>query len=86
MAAPRDHDVLVDNGVANNGVGADVDIVEQNRPLYDGAGLDSNSRGKHRILNGCAGDDATLTDHRVSQLPGSDLAVSDNLGRRQGAE
>src|SRR5262245_3845832 len=84
----RNRHILVDYGLANLTVPADLHAVEQDGTLDDRVAVDAHIRRQDAPAHVTARDDATLTDHAIVRLAPADMAprtlvAEDKLGRRQ---
>src|SRR4029079_13834741 len=67
LGALRDPDVLVDDGVADDRVAADVDALHQHRALDVGPGVHAHVGRQDRVFHQAAGDDGTRRHHRADR-------------------
>ena len=87
--AARDHVVLVDDGVADAAVFADVDVGQQDAVMDGGVAVDEDLVEQDRVGDRAAGDDAAVADDGVDgptdarEAVGVDLLVVDELGGGQ---
>src|SRR6266511_1321878 len=82
LHAFRDDHVLVDDGVADHRVAADVDTLHEHRALDVRPGVDMDVGGHHRVLHQRAGDDGPRRDHRPDRPAQALLVPVDELRRR----
>src|SRR5690625_3343854 len=74
--------VLVHDRPLDDGVAADVDVLEDHRVTHRGPGVDLGGRGDHRAHHLAAGDDDALGDEGVQGVPQALPVPVDELGRR----
>ncbi|MGE0301019.1 MAG: hypothetical protein AB7R99_30475, partial [Pseudonocardia sp.] len=86
LDALADHDVLVEDRVADDGVAADVGGVHDDAALHARPAVHERSGGEHGLAYRRPGDDHAVGDDAVQRAPDAVAVVVDELRGRPGRD